>query len=81
MSSARDALHEAVATLNEAEAARALQWIKKMRGAGQRQILVELLAGDPAIHVPEDPFAPLPSIEPLAGDGIPASELLVRDRR
>jgi len=81
MSSAREALRETVECLSETEAAKALEYIQRLRGRALDRELGNLLAGDPAIHVPDEPFAALPLIEPVQGVGIPASQLLVRDRR
>jgi hypothetical protein len=81
MGSAWETLRETVASLSEAEATKALDYIRRLRGEQPDRGLRDLLAGDPAIHVPSTPFARLPAVEPVRGAGIPASELLVRDRR
>ena len=81
MSSAWETLREAVASLSEAEADKALDYIRRLRGELPDRELAELLAGDPAIQVPSDAFARLPAVEPVCGTGVPASELLVQDRR
>jgi len=81
MSSVRETLRETVASLSETEAARALEYIQRLRGGAPNRQLANLLAGDPAIHVPDEPFAPLPPVTPVQGSGSPASELLIRDRR
>jgi hypothetical protein len=81
MRSTSEVLREAVASLSEAEAAKALDYIRRLRADDQDHVLRDLLSGDPAIHAPDKPFAPLPPVEPVRGAGIPASELLVRDRR
>lgn len=81
MSSAWETLRETVASLSEAEAAGALDYIRRLRGAETNRPLAALLAGDPSIRLPDRPFAPLPPVEPVRGSGIPASDLLIRDRR
>ena len=81
MGSAWQTLRETVASLTEAEAAKALDYIQHLRGERQSRALDHLLAGDPAFHLPDEPRAPLPPVEPIRGMGVPASELLVRDRR
>ena len=81
MGSAWETLRETVASLSEAEATKALDFIRRLRGEQSDRGLRDLLAGDPAIHVPSAPFARLPAVEPIVGAGVPASELLVRDRR
>ena len=81
MSNALETLRETVASLSEAEAAKALEYIRRLRGGAPNRELLNLLAGDAAIHVPDEPFAPLPPVKPVQGAGTPASELLIRDRR
>ena len=81
MSSALEMLRETVSSLSEAEAAKALEYIQRLRGGARNRELVNLLGDDPAIRVPVEPFAPLPPVEPVEGAGIPASELLIRNRR
>ena len=81
MSSAWETLRETVASLSEAEAARALDYIRRLRGAETNRPLAALLAADPSIHLPVRRFAPLPPVVPVRGSGIPASALLIRDRR
>jgi hypothetical protein len=81
MPSASEVLRETLASLSEADAAKALDYIRQLRGQDPNRALRDLLAGDPAIHLPDRPFAPLPPVEPVRGAGLPASELLVQDRR
>ena len=47
----------------------------------QRALPVAMFGGNPGIRIPENPFGPRPYVEPIRGTGIPASELLIRDRR
>jgi len=79
--SAWETLRDTVTSLSEAEAAKALEYVQRLRGGQPERTLDQLLAGDAAIHVPDEPFAPLPPVEPIQGAGMPASELLIRDRR
>lgn len=81
MGSAWEGLRDTVASLSEAEAGKALEYIRRLRGERPEHALAGLLAGDPAIHAPNTPCAPLPVVEPIRGADIPASELLVLDRR
>ena len=81
MGSASEKLRETVESLSETDAAKALDYIRSLREQESNHTVGALLGGDPAIHVPDAPYAPLPPIEPAHGSGIPASELLVRDRR
>ena len=81
MSSALETLRETVASLTEVEAVKALEYIQRLRGGARNRELVNLLGDDPAIRVPDEPWAPLPPVKPVEGAGIPASEQLIRDRR
>lgn len=68
-------LRETVASLNEADAAKALAYINSLRTQPA------LVISDPSIHVPDQPFAPLPPVRSIRGSGTPASKTLIRDRR
>jgi hypothetical protein len=87
MASALETLRETVASLTEAEAAKTLGYIKSLRHLmdspteEEAAALADLLRGDPSIHVPPNAFQPLPPVKRIRGRGMPASELLVRDRR
>jgi hypothetical protein len=78
MDRASEKLRETVESLSEIEAAKALNYIRSLRETPEPDAP---LLGDPAVHMPGAPYAPLPPVEPVHGSGIPASELLVRDRR
>lgn len=81
MGSAWETLRDTLASLSEAEASKALDYIRRLRGDSQERALADLLSDDPTIRLPNAPFAPLPAVEPIHGAGLPASELLMRDRR
>ena len=42
---------------------------------------LERLAKNPLFSLPPDGFKPFKKIEPIQGEGIPASQLLIEDRR
>ncbi len=75
MASSRETLRETVGLLSESDAAKALDYIRRLRAEPV------LIASDPSIHLPDEPFAPLPPVQPVRGSGPPASEILIRDRR
>jgi len=81
MGSARETLRDAVASLSEAEASKALEYIRRFRHDDPEREVAELLAGDATIRVPKTPRTPLPAVKPIRGKGTAASELLIRDRR
>jgi hypothetical protein len=46
-----------------------------------REELIRRAAGHPGIHAPDPNAPPFRRVEPIECPGIPASELLIRDRR
>ncbi len=78
MLSAKESLIQAVNGLNEEEASQVLRFIQSL--ASVRAGSVEYLAQDPLFEVPEDPVSP-ENVTPIRGSGIPASRLLIEDRR
>ena len=81
MSRDLETLRETVASLSESEAAKALEYIQRLRDGTRDRELVNLLGGDPAIRLPVEPFVPLPPVKAVKGTGIPASEMLIGNRR
>jgi hypothetical protein len=81
MATASEKLRQTVESLTETEAAQALDYIRSLRRHESNHVANALLSADPSFRVPDSPYAPLPPIEPVHGSGVPASELLLRDRR
>jgi hypothetical protein len=46
-----------------------------------REELIKRAAGHPGIHVPDPDAPPFEKIEPIETRGIPASQMLIADRR
>jgi hypothetical protein len=89
MASVRDLLAREVERLSEEDAREVLHLLKRKQASGvrlqtpkpTREALIERLADRPGIHVP-DPAAPsFEKLERIPTRGIPASELLIADRR
>jgi len=81
MASAKDTLRQTVETLSEGEALSALAYLRRLRSQSGHAALFERWAAIPELRLPENPDAVFPPVEPAKGTGIPASELLIQDRR
>ena len=89
MASAKESLVRLLEQLYEEEARRVLELIG-MREArlpwsketpSTREILIQRLAGKPGFRVPEPNAPPFRKFVPIECPGIPASKLLITDRR
>jgi hypothetical protein len=89
MTSIRELLVREVERLSEEDAREVLDLLKRKQVAGiglriarpTREDLIQRLAGHPGIHVPDPGAPPFEKLERIATRGIPASELLIADRR
>jgi hypothetical protein len=89
MTSARELLVQEVERLSEEDAREVLDLLKRKQAAGiglqmpkpTREDLIERLAGRPGIHVPDPGAPPFEKLERIRTRGIPASEMLIADRR
>jgi len=87
MASTRESLIEAVTRLTDDQARQVLGVIQQMlepppdRDALTREKLRQLLGSQPGITVPPADAPPFDDFEPVEVGGIPASELLISDRR
>jgi DNA-directed RNA polymerase subunit H (RpoH/RPB5) len=89
MTSVRELLVREVERLSEEDAREVLDLLKRKQVTGirlqmpklTREDLIERLAGRPGIHVPDSGAPPFEKLERIATRGIPASELLIADRR
>ena len=66
MASALETLRATVASLTEAQAAQTLAYIERLRRQAAVQAIVDLLSGNPSIHVPPTALDPRP---PQGGAG------------
>lgn len=79
MGSIQEDLRTSIETLSEAEAARAMEFIRRLHGG--RESALDLLVRDPDIRIPPVEAGGFPPVEPIRGEGMPASRLLIEDRR
>jgi len=87
MAPARQSLLEAVGHLTEEQARQVLEVIERMGASAPEQDalthrrVLDRLAGDPSFTVPAQAPGPFEDFEPVDSRGIPASQLLIADRR
>jgi hypothetical protein len=81
MSPTKESVVQAVLELPEEDARKALSYIRSLHAGRERGRLRARLATHPAITLPSDDSGGFSDVAPVQGKGIPASELLVRERR
>ena len=89
MTSVRELLVREVERLSEEDAREVLDLLKRKQAAGirlqkpkpTREDLIQRLADHPGIRVPDPGAPPFEKLERIRTRGIPASELLIADRR
>jgi hypothetical protein len=85
----KEILVQEVARLSDEDAQEILElvWTKKKgaiapeRPKLTREELIKRAAGHPGIHVPDPDAPPFEKVEPIETRGIPASQMLIADRR
>lgn len=77
----RESLHNTIELLNAEEARQVLEFAQRLQK--KRDVLPTLkrLGGDPTFKIPSEGISVFRVVQPVAGKGIPASRLLVEDRR
>jgi hypothetical protein len=80
MPSAKQLLHEKIDQVSEEDAREVLELLRTKKNP-TREELIRRAAGHPGIHAPDPNAPPFRRVEPIECPGIPASELLIRDRR
>lgn len=81
MGSVKEELRTTIETLSEVDAARAMEFIRRLRGRVRGKDALDLLAQNRDIAVPATTNGGFTPVEPIRGEGIPASRLLIEDRR
>jgi hypothetical protein len=85
----KEILVQEVARLSDEDAQEILELVRtKKKGAVTperpkltREELIKRAAGHPGIHVPDPDAPPFEKVEPIETRGIPASQMLIADRR
>lgn len=78
-SSVKESLQNTIAQLSESECQQVLEFVQYLQ-QGIPSTLKHLIS-DPTFHIPSKGFGAFQFLEPLQGEGIAASKLLVEDRR
>ena len=81
MSVIKESLHHTIDELNDEEVQQVLVFARHLKERREISPTLERLAGDPAFEVPSEEVGVFRRVQPIRGKGIPASELLVEDRR
>jgi len=81
MISVKEALRNTVDLLTEEEAYQVWKFTQRMQKQPKVSLTMQRLASDPAFRMPAKGPGPFRRVEPIEGKGIPASKLLVEDRR
>ena len=89
MSSVKEILVQEVERLSEEDAREVLELLRTKKTAAvtperrklTREELIGRAAGHPGIHAPDPNAPPFEKIEPIETRGIPASQMLIADRR
>lgn len=81
MSSAKESLHNTIELLNDEEARQILEFVQRIRKKSDVSLTLERLASDPTFKIPSEGVGVFRVIKPIRGKGIPASRLLMEDRR
>ena len=89
MTPVKEILAQEVARLSDEDAQEILELVRtKKKGAVAperpkltREELIKRAAGHPGIHAPDPDAPPFEKVEPIETRGIPASQMLIADRR
>jgi hypothetical protein len=81
MLSVKESLRSTVDSISDEEALRVLTFIEQMRKHPGRSLTLKRLAGDSTFKVPPRKLGAFAKVDPVEGNGAPASQLLLEDRR
>ena len=81
MSGIKESLHHAIEELDDEKAQQVLSFTQRLQSKGDISPALKRLADDPAFKVPLEEIGAFRAVQPIQGKGIPASKLLVEDRR
>jgi hypothetical protein len=80
MNSTKELLYTTIDMLNDEEIIKVLEFTQSLNIEKKDSLTLKRLASNPAFHVPQI-LGNFSKVEPIHGEGLPASELLVEDRR
>jgi len=81
MSPVKESLLEAIEGLSDAEAQHAIELIHHLKQESELDYLYDVLGDNPSFRPPSRDNPTLEPVEPAETTGIPASQLILRDRR
>ena len=81
MSPIKESRRQAIESLSDEEACKLLELANALRVPATASRLRQLFGGDPTFELPPEDSSGFPPVKPVRGKGIPASKLLIRDRR
>ena len=81
MSPTKESLLQTIEALSAAEAQHAIELIRHLKQESDLDYLYDVLGNNPAFRLPARDNPTLEPVEPAETTGIPASKLLLRDRR
>lgn len=81
MNAVRHMLEESLQQLDQQQTQEVLAFVRQLRAGSGRERVFERLKASSAIEVPLSSDATFPRVEPIVGTGVPASDLLIQDRR
>jgi hypothetical protein len=79
--SLKESLRDVIDQLTDEEAREILEYTDHLRMKREREKILKQLEGNPAFTLPAKDIGPFPEVKAVKGKGIPASELLSRERR
>jgi len=81
LSQVKQSLYETLERLDDEQVRLILAFATSLQEQSKKSLTLERLAQDPAFKVPTQDPPVFPVVEPIQGDGISASRLLIEDRR
>lgn len=81
MSPVRESLHNAIESLSDDEVRQILEFARHLLEKNATSPTLMRLAANPAFKIPQERSVAFHNIQPIHGQGEPASKLLIEDRR
>jgi len=81
MSPVKKSLLQSIEALSDSEAQHAIELIRHIKQESDLDYLYDVLGNNPTFRLPSRDNPTLEPVEPVETTGIPASQLILRDRR